>query len=49
MFIKLFISRRLLTKLGTVVDRTELNMETTWAETGDRSVYCIEKDIIMGL
>ncbi len=37
-FIKLFIPRRLLTKLGTVVDRTELNMETTWAETGDRSV-----------
>lgn len=37
-FIKLFIPLRLLTKLGTVVDRTELNMETTWAETGDRSV-----------
>ena len=27
---------RLLTKLGTVVDRTELNMDTAWAETGDR-------------
>ena len=32
---------RLLTKLGTVVDRTELNMETTWAETGDRSVQIL--------
>ena len=27
---------RLLTKLGTVVDRAELNMDTAWAETGDR-------------
>ena len=27
---------RLLTKLGTVVDRPELNMDTAWAETGDR-------------
>ena len=30
---------RLLTKLSTVVDRTELNMDTAWAETGDRSVH----------
>ena len=29
---------RLLTKLGTVVDRTELNMDTAWSETGDRLV-----------
>ena len=39
--IKCFIPCRLLTKLGTVVDRTELNMETTWAETGDRSVQIL--------
>ena len=26
----------MLTKLGTVVDRTELNLDTAWAETGDR-------------
>ena len=33
---------RLLTKLGTVVDRTELNMDTAWSETGDRLVTGIK-------
>ena len=33
---------RLLTKIGTVVDRTELNMDTAWAETGDRLVTSIQ-------
>ena len=33
---------RLLTKLGTVVDRTELNMDTAWSETGDRLYFRIK-------
>lgn len=37
---------RLLTKLGTVVDRTELNMETTWAETGDRYMLKLFRDYV---
>jgi len=35
---------RLLTKLGTVVDRTELNMDTAWAETGDRYMLKLFRD-----
>ena len=30
---------RLLTKLSTVVDRAEFNLDIAWAETGDRLVY----------
>jgi len=35
---------RLLTKLGTVVDRAELNMDTAWAETGDRYMLKLFRD-----
>jgi len=35
---------RLLAKLGTVVDRTELNMDTSWAETGDRYMLKLFRD-----
>eukprot|EP00092_Neocalanus_flemingeri_P018699 GFUD01020252.1.p1 GENE.GFUD01020252.1~~GFUD01020252.1.p1 ORF type:complete len:676 (-),score=192.43 GFUD01020252.1:658-2685(-) len=35
---------RLLTKLGTVVDRTELNMDTAWSETGDRYMLKLFRD-----
>jgi len=37
---------RLLTKLGTVVDRTELNMDTSWAETGDRYMLKLFRDYV---
>merc|ERR1719189_155173 len=37
---------RLLTKLGTVVDRTELNMDQAWAETGDRYMLKLFRDYI---
>jgi len=37
---------RLLTKLGTVVDRTELNMDTAWAETGDRYMLKLFRDYL---
>jgi len=37
---------RLLTKLGTVVDRPELNMDTAWAETGDRYMLKLFRDYV---
>jgi len=37
---------RLLTKLGTVVDRTELNLDQAWAETGDRYMLKLFRDYI---
>ena len=37
---------RLLTKLGTVVDRTELNLDTAWAETGDRYMLKLFRDYV---
>jgi len=37
---------RLLTKLGTVVDRTELNLDTSWAETGDRYMLKLFRDYV---
>lgn len=37
---------RLLTKLGTVVDRTELNLDTAWAETGDRYMLKLFRDFV---
>lgn len=37
---------RLLTKLSTVVDRTELNMDTAWAETGDRYMLKLFRDYL---
>ena len=35
-----------MTKLGTVVDRTELNLDTAWAETGDRYMLKLFRDFV---
>ena len=35
-----------MTKLGTVVDRTELNLDTAWAETGDRYMLKLFRDYV---
>jgi len=37
---------RLLTKLCTVVDRAEFNMDTAWAETGDRYMLKLFRDYL---
>jgi PAB-dependent poly(A)-specific ribonuclease subunit 3 len=37
---------RLLTKLNTVVDRSEFNMDTSWAETGDRYMLKLFRDFL---
>jgi len=38
---------RLLGRLGTVVDRTELNMDSTWSETGDRYLLKLFRDYVL--
>ncbi|XP_023349501.1 PAN2-PAN3 deadenylation complex subunit pan3 isoform X4 [Eurytemora carolleeae] len=37
---------RLLTKLSTVVDRPEFNMDVTWSETGDRYMLKLFRDYL---
>ncbi|XP_076056563.1 poly(A) specific ribonuclease subunit PAN3 [Oratosquilla oratoria] len=37
---------RILTKLNTIVDRPELNMDTAWSETGDRYMLKLFKDYV---
>jgi PAB-dependent poly(A)-specific ribonuclease subunit 3 len=37
---------RLLTKLNTVVDRSEFNMDPSWAETGDRYMLKLFRDFL---
>ncbi|XP_063596077.1 PAN2-PAN3 deadenylation complex subunit pan3-like [Penaeus indicus] len=37
---------RLLTKLNTIVDRPELNMDTAWCETGDRYMLKLFRDYV---
>lgn len=38
---------RLLGKLGTVVDRPELNLDSTWSETGDRYLLKLFRDYML--
>jgi PAB-dependent poly(A)-specific ribonuclease subunit 3 len=35
-----------LTKLNTVVDRSEFNMDASWAETGDRYMLKLFRDFL---
>jgi len=38
---------RLLGRLGSVVDRTELNLDSTWSETGDRYLLKLFRDYVL--